>query len=58
MRHHAIEGGKMIGNNIPVPVVRSNANKRTSSIYEERSGTKDGPMPNAFTLNLRIEAEW
>lgn len=57
MRHHAVKGREVVRDEIPFVCSCANADKRPLTIYQHCAGTKPGPTPDTFTLDLGIEAE-
>src|ERR1035438_741676 len=57
MRHHTVTDRETIRGKVPTCAFCANANNRPLAIYKHRAGTKNEPMPDTLTLNLRIKTE-
>ena len=57
LRHHAVESGEIVRNDLPVIVVAPDAHDRTSVDRPAWLRAKRWPMPDGLLLNLGVQAE-
>jgi hypothetical protein len=57
LRHHAVEARQVLGDRIPLAVVRARANERTAAIDERRRRTHDRSVPHALAFDFGILSE-